>query len=113
MARRGVAGLRLMKTKCFESGRKCGHRCEVSSRTASSLVTATASPPFALMRKSGPPLLGANTMTPADPQVPPRGSDTAASSRGSPPARSMRWSFESAKNATARPSGEKNGSDAP
>src|SRR4051812_44376342 len=70
-------------------------------------------PPSALTRFNGPPVFGANRMTPSAFQVPPRPLLAGASTCAGPPRRSIRFNWPPAKKPSVFPSGDQNGQVAP
>ena len=98
--------------KCRPSGRKLGHRCCVSPRDSSSVVTGFGSPPAADTRKIGP-ASPANRISPFWFQAPPPPPCVLHRVCGVPPATSSFLSSPAAKNAMARPSGDQKGKEPP
>ena len=91
-----------------------GHRCEYSSRDLSSVVSATGGPPRSGTRISPAVCVGATTIEPSDAQVAPRGlPPMSATSITGPPPTAILVSLRCVKNASQRPSAEKNGCQAP
>ena len=95
-------------------GSASGQRCEYSSRAWSSVVSGPGRPPRSGMRSRPAVWLAAITIDPSAAHVAPRGlPPTSATSSTGPPPTGTLASLRSVKNATQRPSAEKNGWRAP
>src|SRR5712691_13454804 len=99
--------------KCRPSGRKSGHRCEVSLSDAESFVTAVGWPPEEETRARAPVASGANTITPSRFHVPPSPAGASQSVCDGPPDTSILLSLPCAKKAMDLLSGDQNGRTAP
>ena len=91
------------------SGSHWGQRCVFSPFASSSLVSGSAVPPAAGIRRSPEKTAGANTMVPSFPHDAPRLRSTGARVIGAPPVTEIFLSSRGVTKPSHSPSGEKNG----